>query len=85
MKIEIKSVYTFEANGTTITLTGEQARELYYELQKTFGQTIPQQPLFRPWVTPTVGDIPQPYTSPVWYSGYSTDCGGYSNTTLSYK
>lgn len=83
--MEVKVIYTFEINDTTITLTGEQARELYNELQKTFGQTIPQQPLIRPRVTPTVGDIPSTYTSPVWYSTNSMDCGGDSNTILSYK
>ena len=75
MKIEVKSVYTFVVNGTTITLTGDQARELYYELQKTFGQTIPQQ-LF--WTNSAATPTPLPDVSN-WYGTNSMDCGGYAN------
>lgn len=72
--MEVKVTYTFEINGTPISLNVEQARGLYNELYKSFGQ-ITTQPLVKPWVPPTVGDIPSTYTSPVWYSGYSMDCG----------
>lgn len=60
MKINIEQIYTIEVNGLKVKLTHEQARELYTELSKTFGDRITFSPNTGPnqWKGPyTAGDV----------------------------
>lgn len=70
MKIEV--TYKFELNGSEITLTEDQARELYNELAKSFLVKQTTNPLFPPGTIPRVGDYP--YQQTVWCYGNTTNC-----------
>lgn len=58
MKIDIEQIYTIEVNGLKVKLTHEQARELYTELSKTFGDRITFSPNMGPlqWAIPQHGN-----------------------------
>lgn len=60
MKIEVVHTYKFEVNGVEVALDREQARELYNELVKEFGDRITFSPNTGPnqWAIPyTASDI----------------------------
>jgi len=80
-KLKVSQITVRTENGTDITLTLDEAKELYEQLHKLFGEKVTYIPNPIPIVAPN-NPWQIPYTTPMWCSTSTDSSDSYTRADV---